>query len=130
MSEIVEEGLRTVGENGKRGVITHRGSRLHTIHRHRGDGTVDILFSVAEHDFLLQQVLYGILHMSAALQFLQLDTVGGEPLAVGMFMGQLLFNLTVVVYLTFLCVYQQDLTWLKPSLLCHLRRVEVDDTCL
>ena len=63
--------------------------------------------------------------MATALQFLQLDAVGGQPLTVGMLVCQLLLDLTIVVDLTLLGVDQQNLSRLQTTLLGNLRRVEV-----
>ena len=68
--------------------------------------------------------------MATALQLLQLDAVGGQPLTVGMLIGQLLLDLTIVVDLTLLGVDQQDLTRLQTGLLSNLRRIEVHYTYL
>ena len=75
LTEIVEERLRAIGEDSQRGIVTHCCRRLYTIHCHGGNGAVDILFAIAEHDFLLQQVGNTVLHVAATLQFLQLDTI-------------------------------------------------------
>ena len=53
--------------------------------------------------------------MSARLQFLQLDAVGAQPLAVRVFAGELLFDFAVVVNLALLRVYQQNLSWLQSA---------------
>ena len=44
--------------------------------------------------------------MATALQLLQLDAVGGQPLTVGMLICQLLLDLTIVIDLTLLGVDQ------------------------
>ena len=57
--------------------------------------------------------------MAAALQLLQLHTVLAEPFAVGMRLCQPLLDLTIVVYLAFLCVDEQDLPWLQAPFAHH-----------
>ena len=128
LTEIVEEHLWLTRQHSQWRVVTHRGSRLLTIDSHRCNGVGDILFSVAEHHLFLQQVADGILHMSARLQFLQLDAVGAQPLAVRVFAGELLFDFAVVVNLTLLCVNQQNLSWLQSALFGNLSRLEVHHT--
>ena len=125
LTEIVEEYLRFVRQDGKWRVITHRCRWLLSIDSHRHDGVRYILFSIAEHHFLLEQVADMIVDMSAGLQLLQLDAVGTQPLAIGVFAGELLFDLTIIVYLTLLCVDKQDLTRLQAPFLCNLSRVKV-----
>ena len=68
--------------------------------------------------------------MATRLQFLQLDAVGTQPLTVGMLAGELLLDLTIIVYLSFLSVNQQDFTRLQTSLLRYLCRVKIHHTHL
>ena len=98
--------------------------------RHGYDGAVDILFAVAEHHFVFYQVGHGILHFASALQFLQLDAVGREPLAVRMGSGKALLDFSVIIDFAFLGVNQQNLAGLQTPLLGNLCGVEVHDTNL
>ena len=125
LTEVVEERLRPVAQHGQRRVVTHRGCRLLTVHGHRHNRRVDVLGPIAEHDLLLQQVLRAVLHVAPALQFLQLDAIRREPLAVRMLIGQLLLDFSVVINLSLLRVDEQDFSRLQASLLGNLRRVEV-----
>ena len=67
LTEVVEEDLRFVGKNSKRGVVTHRGRRLLTVDGHRCDRSVDVFLAISEHLLFLQQMVYGILDMTTAL---------------------------------------------------------------
>ena len=125
LTEIVEEHLRTITHHSQRRIVTHRSHRLLSGCRHRDDRLIDVLLSEAEvHEFALE-VAHAILHVTAALQLLQLHAVLTQPLAVGMCLGKLLFDLTVVVDLTLLRVNQQDLTWLQAAFRNHVARFEV-----
>ena len=130
LAEIVEENLGLVGEHGQRGVVTHGCGWLLGLGRHGYDGAVDILFAIAEHHFVFYQVGHGILHLASALQFLQLDAVGREPLAVRMGSGKALLDFSVIIDLAFLGVNQQNLAGLQTALLGNLSGVEVHDTHL
>ena len=63
--------------------------------------------------------------MTTALQFLQLHTVLAEPFTVGMGLGQLFLNLTIVIDLAFLSVYQQNLSRLQTPLRYDIAWLEV-----
>ena len=63
--------------------------------------------------------------MSAALDLLELDAVGGEPLAVRIFGSQLLLDFPVVVDLALKGVHKQDLSWLETALGDDVPRFEV-----
>ena len=128
LTEIVEEDLRLVGKHCQRCVVTHGSRRLLTVHTHRHDGVIHIFLTVAEHHLLLQEVIDGVAHVATALQFLQLDTVGAQPLTIGMFVSQLLLDLTVVVDLTLLRIDEQDLTGLQTALFGNFRRIEIHHT--
>ena len=125
LAEVVEERLRPVGEHGQRRVVAHRGRRLLAVDGHRHYRGVNILGAVAEHQLLAQQVFDTVLHMPARLQLLQLYAVCRQPLAVGMLGGQLLLDLSIIVYPALLGVYQQYLARLQTALLGNLRGVEV-----
>ena len=66
-----------------------------------------------------------VVDLTSRLQFLELYTVCRQPLAVRVLVCKLVLNLTVVVYLSFLRVDEQNLARLQASLLGDLRRVEV-----
>ena len=84
LAEIVEEHLGPRGEYGQRCIVAHGCRRLLTARGHRYDGRADVLLSIAEKQFFLQQVADAVLHVAAALQFFQLDAVRGKPLMIGM----------------------------------------------
>ena len=70
--------------------------------------------------------------MTAALQLLQLDSIRGKPLVIGMLRCQLLFDFSVIVDLAFLRINEQDLSGLQTSLLSHFGRIKIhhaDLTC-
>ena len=71
------------------------------------------------------QVTHTVLYMTTALQLLQLHTVLAKPFTVGMGLGQLLFNLTVVIDLAFLRVNQQNLSRLQAPLRYDIAWLEV-----
>ena len=68
--------------------------------------------------------------MTTALQFLQLHAVLAEPFTVRMGLGQLLLNLTVVIDLAFLRIYQQNLSRLQTPLRYDIAWLEVHHTYL
>ena len=125
LTEIVEENLRSVGEYRQWRIVAHRGCRFLSIHCHGDDGGVDVFCPIAKHDFLLQQVVDVVCHVSPALQFLQLDAVGAQPLPVGIFAGQLFLDFTVIVDPALLGVDKQDFPGLQTSFLCYLCGVEI-----
>ena len=63
--------------------------------------------------------------MPTALQFLQLNAVGRKPFAVRMCLSELFLDFTIVVDATFLCVDEQDLSWLQTSLAHHIAWLKV-----
>ena len=119
-----------VGEHCQWRVVTHRGCRLLALGGHRDDGSVDVFLAEAELQFLAGEVLYRVFHLTSAAEFLQLDAVGVEPLAVRMLGSQTLLDFAIVVYLAFLCVDEENLTRLQTTFLCHLGRIEVHDAYL
>ena len=125
LSEIVEEDLRSVAQHCERRVIAHRANRFLSHRSHGNNGRSDGFFAIAEHQLLLHQISHSVFYMPAALQFLQLDTVGRKPLPVGMFRSQLLLDLSIIENLTFLRINQQNLAWLQTALLSNLCRIEV-----
>ena len=76
LSEVVEKYLRTVGNHSKRGVVTHGSHRLLSECTHRYDGAVDVLLSESEHAQTHFVVVNRIVHLAAALEFLELYAVG------------------------------------------------------
>ena len=130
LTEIVEEYLGAVADNSQRRIIAHRSHRLLTGCCHRDDGFVNVFLSVAELYEFAFEVLYRIFYVATALQFLQLDTVGAQPFAIGVSLGQLLLDLAIVVYLAFLGIYEQNLSGLQTSLADHITWFEVHYTNL
>src|SRR5574344_225278 len=130
LTEIVKENLWLVREYSQWSIITHGSCRLLPVDRHRYDSAVNILFAVTEHDFVTNQVVHAVVYLTTALQFLQLDTVGAQPLTVWMFGSQALFNLTIIIDFAFLGIDEQYLTGLQTTLLCNFSRVEVHHTHL
>ena len=120
LTEIVEEHLWLVGEHGERRVVAHGCRGFLSVDAHRHDGVVDVFATVAEHDFLFQQTVDGVGHVAAALQFLELYAIGAEPLTVGMLVGELFLDFSVVVDAPLLGVYEQDLARLQASFLSYL----------
>ena len=94
---------------------------------HRPERVFDILRRAAEQKFLVQEVGLVVLDLAAAVEVLQLDTAGGEPLAVRMLRRQFLLDFTVVPDLSFLGIDQQHLAGLQTALALNLGRVEVQD---
>ena len=66
--------------------------------------------------------------MATAFQFLQLHSVLTKPLAVGMCLGKLFLDLTVVVYFTILRVDEKDFSWLQTTFAHHISWLEVHHT--
>ena len=104
LTEIVEQNLRPVAHDGQRRVIAHGGDRLLSRGGHRHNRLVNVFLAVAEGDEFLLEVVDRVLHLPAALQFLQLHAVFAEPFAIGMCFGQLFLDFAVVPNLAFLCV--------------------------
>ena len=125
LTEVVEQHLWTVRDDGQRSVVTHGGYRFLTGCGHGDDGLVDILLTKAEGHQLGVEIAHAVIHLTTTLQFLQLHAILVQPVAIRMGLGQLLLNLAVVVYLTFLRINQQDLTWLQTTLRHHIARLEV-----
>ena len=119
-----------VAEHGKWSIVTHRCCRLLPLSSHWNDGTVDVFLAKSKFEFVASQVLDAILHLSPTAQFLQLNTVGVQPLAVRMSGGKAFLDLTIIIYLAFLSINQEDLTRLEASLLSNLSWVEVHHTHL
>ena len=124
LTEIVEEYLRAIADDSQRSIITHSSYRLLSCSSHRHEGLINILLSETEHTESAFVVRNSILHFTSALQLLQLNTVGGQPLTVRVCTCQLLLYLTIVIYLAFLCVNKQYLTWLQTTLAYHVGRVK------
>ena len=74
---------------------------------------------------LAWQVGQAVVHLSAALEFLQLHAVLREPLAVGVCLGQLLLDLAVVVDASLLGVDEQYLAGLQSALGHHVAGLKV-----
>ena len=130
LAEIVEQHLRAVADDGQRRVVTHGGNRLLTGRSHGDDGLVDVLLSEAKRQQPALQVAHAVVHVPPALQLLQLHAVLTEPLAVGVRLGQLLLQLTVVPYLSLLRVDEQNLARLQPPLAHHVARLKIHDAHL
>ena len=130
LTEVVEEDLWLVGKYGKRGIITHRCSRLLTLGSHRNDGTVDVFLAKTELQFLASEVFHSVFHFSSAAQLFQFNTVGVQPLAVRMLLSQAFLDFAIIVNLAFLGINQEDLTRLQASLLGNLGWVEIHHTHL
>ena len=125
LTEVVEEHLWTVADDGQRCVVTHRRHGLLSGRGHRDDGTVDILLPVAELDEPLLQMVHAVRHVATALQLLQLHAVLAEPFAIGMGLGQLFLDLAVVVDPALLRVDEQNLSRLQTAFADHVARLEV-----
>ena len=125
LTEIVEEHLRTVADDSQRSVVTHSSHGFLTRSGHRYDGPVDILLTETEAAQLFLIVFHAVLHMAAALEFLQLYAVSAEPLAIGMLLRQFFLDFAVVVYLALLSVDKQYLARLQTSLTYDIARFEV-----
>ena len=71
-------------------------------------------------------------HFAPAFQFVQFDAVAGEPSAVGLGFGKLLFQFAVVVNLAFFGIYQKYLAGLQTTFLFDVTRFKIhyaDFTC-
>ena len=130
MAEIVEENLRALAYDSERGVITHGSDRFLTHRTHWHDSAVDVFLTETEGSQFAVVVAYAVFHFASALEFLQLDAVRREPLAVGMLLGQFLLDFSVVVDFSLLRVDEQNLAWLEPTLAHHVTGFEVHDADL
>ena len=75
LTEVVEENLRTVADDCQWRVVTHCCYRLLSCRSHGHHCLVDVFLTETEVDEFPFIVLHRVLHMSSALQFLQLDAV-------------------------------------------------------
>ena len=125
LAEVVEQQLRTVAQHRQRRVVAHRRGRLLPIYAHRDDGVVDVFGTISEHQLVPYKVADGVVHLAAALQFLQLNAVGGQPLTIRMLGGEPFLYFSVIVNPALLRVDKQNLARLQAALLGYLRRVEV-----
>ena len=125
LAEIVEEDLWLVGNNSQRSVITHSCHWLLTLSTHRDDRTVDVLLAKAETHQLAFEVLDTVDNLSSALEVLELDAVGREPLAIRMLSSKFCLDLTIIVDLAFLRIDEQDLSWLQSTLAHYLAWIEI-----
>ena len=128
LAEIVEQQLRLVAQYGQGCVVPHRCRRFQPIDTHRDNGVVDVFRAETEHQFVARKLRNRIIHLASAFQLFQLDAVGRQPLAVGMFGGKLFFDFPVIIYFPFLCVDKEDFAGLQASLLRYFRGVEIHDT--
>ena len=125
LAEVIKEHLRPITDHGQRRIITHRRNRLLSGCRHRHNCLVDILLSEAEvHEFLFE-IADAILHVTTALEFLQLHAVLTQPLAVRMCLRQLLLDFAIVVNFALLRINQQNLSRLQTTLANDVARFEV-----
>ena len=125
LTEVVEQHLRTVGDDCQRRVVTHGSHRLLPSCSHRDDGLVDILLTKAKGDQFLLVVLHAVIYVPATLQLLQLHAVLVEPLAIRMCLGQLLLDFAIIVYPALLRVNQQNLTRLQATLANYVTWLKV-----
>ena len=125
LTEIVEEHLRTVANDCQRRIVTHRCHRFLTGRGHRNDSLINVLLTIAKLYQSALQVADAVIHLAATLQLLQLHAILREPFAIRMSLRQLLLNLAVVVYLAFLRVDEQNLSWLQASLRHYITRLKI-----
>ena len=124
--------MRLVGKYGKRGVVTHCADRFGAVGCHGQDDFLDIFFGETERAQHTVVVVHAVGYFASAFQFVQFDAVVGEPSAVGLGFGKLLFQFAVIVYLAFFGVYQEYLAGLETAFLFDVARFEVhyaDFTC-
>ena len=130
LAEVVEETLRTLGQHGQRGIVTHGRCGLDALLAHRLYGLFHIFRRAAEQELLVQEVCLVVLNLSAAVQVFQLDASGSQPLAVRMLGGQFFLDIGIVPDLAFLGIYQQHLSGLQAALALDFGGVEVQDAHL
>ena len=127
LPEVVEQQLRLVRQHGQRRVVSHGGRGFRPVCGHGHEGAFDVLAGVAEGAEPPAVVRHAVFRFPSAPQGVQLDAVGGQPLAVGLGGGQLLLQLAIVIDAAFLRVHQQDLARLEPSFFLDVARLEGDD---
>ena len=125
LAEVIEEDLRALACYSQRCVVSHGSYRLCTVDTHGYDGLLDILFAIAECQQPALQIIYLVGDPTAALQVLQLDAVGTQPLLIGMGLGQTVLYLAVIIDFAFLRIDEQQFSWLQTSLLGYLSRLEI-----
>ena len=97
LAEIVEQQLWLVAQHGQGRVVTHGGRRLCTVGAHGYEDTFYVLTGITEGTQSPVVVVHSIGHLTSALQGIQLDAVGRQPLTVGLGGCQLFLQFAVVV---------------------------------
>ena len=59
------------------------------------------------------------------MNFLKLNAICAQPLAIRMLVSQFILYLAIIIYFSFLSIDEQNFTWLQASLLGNLRWVEI-----
>ena len=70
LAEIVEEHLRSVGDDGQWRVVAHRRYRLLSCRGHGDNRLVDVFLPEAKRHQLPLQIAHAVVHVAAALQLL------------------------------------------------------------
>ena len=129
LAEVVEENLRFVGEHGGRRVVAHGCNWLAAGGTHRHDGAFNVFACETEDAQFAGEVVHAVFHLSSALQVVQFDAVFGKPAAIGVGIGELFLDFSVIVDAPFLRVNEQDFSRLQSSLFFDVRSIEVNDAC-
>ena len=130
LAEVVEEQLRTLRKHGKRRVVTHRGHGFAAVVAHGHNGTFDVLAGKAEYAEFAGKVVDGIFHLTAALEGVELNAVGREPLAIRLGCCQLLLEFAIVIDAALLRIDQKDFARLQTAFFLDVACLEIDDACL
>ena len=114
--EVVEQVLRLVRQHGQRSVRAHRADGFHAVARHGNHEDAQIFKRVTERLLTLEHGLVARLRqMRRFRQLADLDHVLIEPLAVGMFGGDLVLDLVVGHDAAFFGVDEEHAAGLEPA---------------
>ena len=115
--EIIVEQTRLVGENGKRGVVTHRADALDAVLGHGGKDRALVLVGVAEGELaLVERVAVGGGQLGGGGQVVEVDEVLVEPGAVGEFGGELALDFLIGDDAALIGVHEEHLARLDTAL--------------
>ena len=128
LAEVVEQYLRQFTQYSQRSIVAHRCCRFGTVGTHWSDSTLYVFSGKAERTQFAVIVGHRVGNLSSAAQCVQFNTVSRKPLAIRLRRCQLFLQLAIVINLTFLRIYKQNLTRLKSAFLFDGFRLEVNNT--
>ena len=97
LTEVVEKELWPCGKHSKRRIVPHSRRGLCGLLCHRAEDAADILATVTEGSELAVKIVDTGCDLTTAVQFVEFKAVVFKPGAIRISVGQLLFELAVVV---------------------------------